>query len=135
MSYLICIVENSNGSLTTQSTGVTTNEESKINHLLRSKKLPPVFSLSGRSIVTDTILGFSDKPYPTAENSKSRSQNWEKLRENVRGSDWYKRSTAPQNDSGLRYYASKRQSSSDKTQFHQSSLPKRKSLQQEKLVG
>lgn len=72
---------------------ITPDEETKIETLLRSDSLPTVFMLNGVRIVTDTILGFSDKLSPTENpfTDEQRPPVNQSFFDSVRESAWYQR--------------------------------------------
>ncbi len=78
---------------------VSTDQEKKISGLLQAKRLPAKFVLNDTEIVSDNILGFSDKPVSLQSSPKFSS--WEEVASNVRSQDWYKRGKKLSHDSAL----------------------------------
>lgn len=92
MRYLMCVIHETG--VVYDYTEVTQDEETKISQLYQSKKLPPTWSFKGKQIVTDTILGFTDKPLPY-EKKQLEIKNFDELRSWVQQQKWYQRSQKP----------------------------------------
>lgn len=70
---------------------VTEQEEEKLTSLLRAGKLPPTFSIRGTQIVTDTILGFSDKPVSHQPKVAPKFKSWDEFAAWARQQKWYQK--------------------------------------------
>lgn len=86
--YLMCILKDGRHDYTE----ISEAEEQKISALYRAKKLPATWNLKGKSIVTDTILGFSDKALPSEQKTIEpgrKFNSWADLRTWVHQQAWY----------------------------------------------
>lgn len=90
MRYLMCLL-NKDQTTTYDYTVVDTAEEEKISSLMQSKELPDEWDFKGKRIVTDTILGFTDKPLAHDEPSRPKITSFDELREWVHQQEWYKK--------------------------------------------
>lgn len=76
---------------------VTDIQEAKISKLIQAKKLPETFKLGNETVVSSTILGFTDD-VPEAEQTSLKIRNMDELREHVKSQLWYKRSVAKRSE-------------------------------------
>lgn len=91
MSQLYCIVKNSTGQLVPDLTDLTEAEEKKITFLIQHNKLPAVFTLGTKRIVSDTILGFYDKLQRTEPAPPNQMNTTSDVFDRIRQSAWYQR--------------------------------------------
>lgn len=87
--YLMCIIQG-DGKTTHDYTEVSEQEQQKIEGLIKNKKLPAEWDFKGKRIVSDTILGFSDKPAPS-EVPEPKIRSMDELREWVHQQKWYRK--------------------------------------------
>lgn len=86
MSYLVCSTVES-GSVQYDYTEISTAQEQKIGSLIRLRTIPSRFKLGDKEIVSDTIVGFSDKPLPP--NGPPKFKSWDEFRAWVKQQKWY----------------------------------------------
>jgi hypothetical protein len=91
MKYLMCVTHD-NGQTTHDYTEVTQDEEDRISRLYSSKKLPATFTFKQKQIVTNTILGFTDKPLPAYP---PKFKTWDEFRSWAHQQKWYRGSLSP----------------------------------------
>lgn len=91
MQYLMCLVPTGSG-YRREYHQVTPDTERKISGLYQQKRLPATFRLNQETIVTDTILGFTDNPIPdTKPSSEQKFKSWDDFRAHVEKQAWYLR--------------------------------------------
>lgn len=75
-------------------TTITQEQQHKITHLIRDKRIPETIKLNGKDIPSDSIIGFTETRDDTQATTPLTENGYHKFRESVTAQPWYKRHKA-----------------------------------------